>query len=153
MQPSPSPRSASDVRTAEDAVMLTLARLGRKMRQRLPGEVLDFGTILLMQALARGPVRVTDLAAALELDPSTVSRQVRQLEERGLVERTDDPDDRRAYRIGLSGEGRSRLDAGAARRRAFVGDLLGGWRPEDREQLRLLLNRLLDELDHQETTP
>jgi DNA-binding MarR family transcriptional regulator len=114
-----------------------------------PTHIVDAGGT---QALVCGRVRVTDLATAVELDPSTVSRQVRHLEERGLVERTDDPDDRRAYRIRLSGEGRSRLDAGA-RRRAFVGDLLGSWRTEDREQLRLLLNRLLDELDHQETAP
>jgi DNA-binding MarR family transcriptional regulator len=139
--------------TAEEAVMVTLARLGRRMRQRMPGEELDFGTILLMKALLREPLRLTALAAAVELDASTVSRQVRHLEGRGLLERTGDPDDGRASRIALSPEGRQRLEAGAARRRAFVTRLLDDWAPEDREHLRTLLNRLLSELDDHQETP
>ena len=145
------PASYDAPATAEEAVMVTLARLGRRMRQRMPGEELDFGTILLMKALLRGPLRLTALAAAVELDASTVSRQVRHLEDRGLLERTGDPDDGRASRIALSAEGRTRLEAGAERRRAFVGRLVEDWPSEDRERLRLLLNRLLDELDTKET--
>lgn len=136
--------------TAEDAVMMTLARLGRRMRQRLPGEELDFPAILLMKALASGPMRVSALAAALELDASTVSRKVRQLEARGLLERTGDPDDGRASQVMLSSGGLARLEAGARRRRALVGRLLEDWPAEDRERLRELLSRLLDVLDHQE---
>lgn len=138
--------------TAEEAVMMTLTRLGRRMRQRLPGEELDLAAIWLMKMLRqRGPLRLTTLAGLLEVDASTVSRQVRHLEERGLLERSPDPDDGRAHRIGLSPQGRTRLDAGTRRRRQLVADLMAGWPPEDREQLRLLLNRLTDELDHQET--
>lgn len=131
--------------------MVTLARLGRRMRQRHPGEELDFGAILLMKSLLHGPMRLSSLAGTLDLDASTVSRHVRHLEERGLLERSSDPEDGRASRVGLSALGRQRLEAGAERRRAFVGALLVDWPPEDREHLRLLLNRLLDELDHQET--
>ncbi|HEX6246281.1 MAG TPA: MarR family winged helix-turn-helix transcriptional regulator [Nocardioidaceae bacterium] len=146
------PRPSYDApATAEEAVMVTLARLGRRMRQRMPGEELDFGRILLLKALLRGPLRLSALAAALELDASTVSRQVRHLEDQGLLERAPDPDDARASRIALSPEGRTRLEAGAERRRAFVSELLADWPHEDREHLRTLLNRLLDHLDHQET--
>ncbi|HSE09569.1 MAG TPA: MarR family transcriptional regulator [Nocardioidaceae bacterium] len=151
--PSPTASPAYTVpATAEEAVMVTLARLGRRMRQRMPGEDLDFSAILLMKALLQGgPMRLSTLAAALDVDASTVSRQVRHLEDRGLLERTCDPDDGRASRIALSTEGRTRLEAGAQRRRALVGGLLESWPPEDRERLRTLLNRLLEELDHQES--
>lgn len=138
--------------TAEEAVMVTLARLGRRMRQRMPGEELDFGKILLMKALLRGPVRLSSLATVVELDASTVSRQVRHLEDRGLLERTGDPDDGRASRIALTDEGRTRLEAGAQRRRDLVGRLLEEWPADDREQLRLLLTRLLVQLDTQENS-
>ncbi len=148
----PPARSFDEPATAEEAVMVTLARLGRRMRQRMPGEELDFGTILLLKVLAHAPLRLTDLAAAVELDASTVSRQVRHLEDRGLLERTGDPDDRRASLIALSPEGRTRLEAGAQRRRELVGRLLADWPADDREQLRVLLNRLLDRLDPQETS-
>jgi DNA-binding MarR family transcriptional regulator len=154
MQPSAITRPSYDEpATAEEAVMVTLARLGRRMRSRLPGEDLDFAAIYLLKALVLGPLRLTGLAAALDLDASTVSRQVRHLEDRGLVERTGDPDDGRACRIALSDEGRTRLDRGARRRRDFVGGLLESWDPAEREQLRVLLTRLLTELDHHKETP
>lgn len=154
MQPSAIPRPAYDEpATAEEAVMVTLALLGRRMRARLPGEELDFAAILLLKALMHGgPMRLSALAASLDLDASTVSRQVRHLEDRGLLERTSDPDDGRASRITLSEQGRIRLEAGARRRRALVAQLLEHWPDRDREQLRVLLNRLLDDLaQHQET--
>jgi DNA-binding MarR family transcriptional regulator len=153
MRLSPTPPSSYDEpATAEEAVMVTLARLGRRMRQRMPGEELDFAAIMLMKTLLqRGPLRLSVLAGVLDVDASTVSRQVRHLEDRGLLERTSDPDDGRASRIALSTEGQTRLEAGARRRRAFVSTLMETWPAEEREHLRLLLNRLLDELDQQET--
>jgi len=153
MRLSPTPPSSYDEpATAEEAVMVTLARLGRRMRQRMPGEELDFAAIMLMKTLLqRGPLRLSVLAGVLDVDASTVSRQVRHLEDRGLLERTSDPDDGRASRIALSAEGRTRLEAGARRRRAFVSTLMETWPAEEREHLRLLLSRLLDELDQQET--
>jgi DNA-binding MarR family transcriptional regulator len=149
MQPpaSSASRAYDEPATAEDAVMVTLARLGRRMRQRLPGEELDFPAILLLKALLAGPLRLSSLAAALDLDASTVSRQVRHLEDRGLLERTSDPDDGRASQVALSAEGRIRLEHGARRRRDLVGQLLEDWPDADREQLRTLLSRLLGELD------
>ena len=151
--PEATPSSYDDPATAEEAVMVTLARLGRRMRQRLPGEELEFTAIVLLKTLHhRGPLRLSVLATLLEVDASTVSRQVRHLEDRGLLERACDPDDGRASRIALSEEGRVRLESGARRRRAFVAQLLESWPPEDREQLRLLLNRLNDDLAHHQET-
>ncbi len=147
--PETSISSYDEPATAEEAVMVMLARLGRRMRQRLPGEELDFAAIVLLKALLhRGPLRLSALAAVLEVDASTVSRQVRHLEDKGLLERTGDPDDGRAFRIGLSEEGRTRLETGGERRRAFVAELLESWPSEDREHLRNLLNRLIDDLAH-----
>ena len=56
-------------------------------------------------------IRPSDAAAALELDLSTVSRQVRHLEESGLVTRRPDEEDGRACRVRLTPEGRDGLSA------------------------------------------
>jgi DNA-binding MarR family transcriptional regulator len=93
-------------------------------------------------------VRLSALASALEVDASTVSRHVRHLEDRGLLERATDPDDGRASQVQLTGEGRARLAAGAERRRALVASLMADWPGTDRDHLRDLLTRLLDNLDH-----
>lgn len=121
--------------------------LGRRLRQRLPGDQLEVAALPLLRSLEQdGPARLSALAEQLGMDASTISRQVRSLEERGLVERGSDPDDGRASRVRLSARGRAALEAGTARRRALLATVLDRWSSEDREQLRLLLQRLQGDL-------
>ena len=68
-----------------------VALLGRAGRELSGNDV-----HLLRTVVARGPVRASDLAAWQGVDKSTISSQVRRLEERGLVVRRPDPADRRA---------------------------------------------------------
>jgi len=61
----------------------------------------------LLMALTRegGTCRVGDLAERLLVEASHVTRQVAGLQEQGLVERTPDPDDRRARNITITPTG------------------------------------------------
>lgn len=127
--------------------MTAMMGLGRRMRQRFAEDQIEFSSVpLLKTLLCHGPMRLSALAAELELDASTVSRHVRQLEDRGLLERADDPDDRRASRVTVSEHGRSCLENAANSRRAMIATVLERWSDADREQLRLLLNRFHDDL-------
>ena len=127
--------------------MTAMMGLGRRMRQRFAEDQIEFSSVpLLKTLLCHGPMRLSALAAELELDASTVSRHVRQLEDRGLLERADDPDDRRASRVTVSAHGRSCLENAANSRRAMIATVLERWSDADREQLRLLLNRFHDDL-------
>ena len=92
--------------TAEDALMSLMMALGRRMRQRQPGDVIDYSAFPILKLLThQGPMRLSALAQVLGLDASTVSRHARQLEDRGLLERTEDPDDGRASRVAVSEHG------------------------------------------------
>jgi DNA-binding MarR family transcriptional regulator len=65
----------------------------------------DYGVLY---ALSTGPaegLRMVDLRADVLLTQPGISRLVARLEEGGLVERADDPDDARAARIRLTAEG------------------------------------------------
>ena len=93
-----------------------------------------------------GPRRLGDLAEADGSDPSTVSRRMASLAERGLVERQPDPGDGRAHRVALTERGRGVLDAERRRRAALVTDALSGWPEADRADLTRLLIRLSDSL-------
>ena len=93
-----------------------------------------------------GSTRLTDLAARLSLDASTVSRHIRQLDERGLVERGDDPDDGRASRVTLAAEGEKALAAAMERRLESFAEVLSSWSATDRERLRQLLSRFAADL-------
>jgi DNA-binding MarR family transcriptional regulator len=129
--------------TVEDALMVAMARVGRRLRQRLPGDDLDFSSLILLKTVAHlGPLRVSAIAAELDLDASTVSRHVRSLEDRGLLERSTDPADGRASQVVISAHGAAGIEASATRRRELIGSLLADWNDADRESLRRLLHQL-----------
>jgi DNA-binding MarR family transcriptional regulator len=139
---------STDPRTRSvESVMHALMSVGRLMR-RSPGETLDPGTFWMLKTItAHGAMRVTDLAQYANLDTSTVSRHVAQLHRTGLIERTPDPDDRRAQRVELSQAGRDQLDAAVRSRIALLEEGLGGWEPEELDDLGRLLTRLVGDLD------
>src|SRR5688500_17905747 len=111
--------------TAEDAVMGTLMTLGRRMRQRMPEDTLDFSVVPVLKVLGTcGAMRLSALAEALELDASTVSRHVKQLEDRGFLGRTSDPEDGRASRIEVTAAGRDALLDHISRRKALLTTVL-----------------------------
>lgn len=139
--------------TVEDALMAAMARIGKRLRQRTAGDGsdVDFSTFILLKTVAHlGPMRLSALAAELSLDASTVSRHVKSLEDAGLLERTSDPDDGRAFQVALSDEGAARIEAAGARRRELIGSLLADWDDQDREDMRRLLHQLTLSLDTQE---
>jgi DNA-binding MarR family transcriptional regulator len=113
---------------AADAMLSALMTVGRLMRQRQADDHVDPGTFWLIKTIAhKGPLRISDLAGAVHLDVSTVSRHVAQLERTGLVVRTADPADGRAQLVGISDEGRELLDQAFQRRRALLESALAGW--------------------------
>ncbi|HAM01587.1 MAG TPA: MarR family transcriptional regulator [Acidimicrobiaceae bacterium] len=138
-----------------DRLEQSLTEVGRAMlRMGIPpealaeGEHVDRSGYWAMVRLdeVRGGVRLSDLASSLELDLSTVSRQVRNLVEAGLVDRDADPDDGRAALLTLSARGRDVLDAVRAARRQVLGQTLCGWTATDRDALVRALGRLADDL-------
>ncbi|HWH97849.1 MAG TPA: MarR family transcriptional regulator [Pseudolysinimonas sp.] len=64
--------------------------------------------VLYTLAKVADPVRLTDLHGRVLLSQPALSRMVDRLEARGLVDRCDDPGDRRAVRIALTEAGRER---------------------------------------------
>ena len=130
--------------TAEDALMSLMMALGRQLRQRQPGDAIEYSAFPILKLLShQGPMRLSALAAVLGLDASTVSRHARQLEDRGLLERTGDPDDGRASRVAVSTQGAACLAQGFETRRRLLTHALDDWTDEERETLRTLLHRLV----------
>src|SRR4051812_5414734 len=139
--------------TAEDAVLSTMMAFGRRMRHRQPGDEVDFSAFPILKLLDHhGPMRLSALAALLELDASTVSRHARQLEDRGLLVRTGDPDDGRASRVAISEQGNACLAKVFATRRQLLTHALDDWTDEERETLRDQLHRLVQTLLTQHDT-
>jgi DNA-binding MarR family transcriptional regulator len=101
---------------------------------------------LLNQILALQGGRLSDIAAGLKVAVPTVSRQVRQLEQLGLVVRAQDPIDARAILLEVTPAGLDALQRMREQWRKTVAGILESWPGKDREILGELLERFVVEL-------
>jgi DNA-binding MarR family transcriptional regulator len=83
--------------------------------------------------LAASELSLTGLAAALDLDTSTLSRTVDGLVRAGMVERTEDASDRRLLRLRLTPEGRAKVAHIDGMCNRYYAGLLAGMSPRDRQ--------------------
>jgi DNA-binding MarR family transcriptional regulator len=96
---------------------------------------------LLVHLDRTGPARVTDLAGAIGVGKGTISRQIRALEQLGLVERKVDPADGRAFLLKLTQVGQGRFRAARDARRDRMRSLMHTWPRQDVVSLAGLLHR------------
>jgi DNA-binding MarR family transcriptional regulator len=137
----------TDPRSPEEAVIALVMQVGRRLRTRHPEDDVDPSTIpIAKQLIHNGPMRLSDIATGCSLDASTISRQVRQLEVKGYVERTPDPADGRASLIRLSNTGDAAMRATMRRRYERIKAALEPWSEHDRGLLTELLTRLARDL-------
>lgn len=151
---SPSPAVAGEAGTGpEDAAaelgteIVRFGRLVTAWRQVVKADTGAADRVLLAKLVVGGDRRATDLAADAFLDLSTVSRQVRSLVERGLVERYPDPEDRRGTLLRPTDAGHAAFQQYRRQRDRELAALLEPWPPEDRNALIRLLGRLNDDLE------
>ena len=102
--------------------------------------------VLLYPLVRMGPVRQGALAELMHTDPSTVSRHVGSLVERGLVKRVADETDGRASRLVVTDAGHEALDQLRRERESYLERVTADWSDEDLTMLGALLQRLLDDL-------
>ena len=90
--------------------------------------------------LTRHPgLRQVELADILELEPITLCRIVDRLEEAGLVERTRDPEDRRAWKLHVTAKAQPLVAKLQAVGGELVGQAFAGIDPKDIETTRKVL--------------
>lgn len=119
------------------------------VKQRAPRAHPDVDPIgyPLMFNLREEPRRVSDIAADLHLDVSTVSRQVSQLVANGFVERAPDPSDGRAHVLALTDSGRELLVTIRERRDTWLDEVTTEWGAADLADFDRLLRRFADDVE------
>ncbi|MFJ5232729.1 MarR family winged helix-turn-helix transcriptional regulator [Kitasatospora sp. NPDC088391] len=130
------------------AVEREVATLFRRSRtraaevSRLVHPELEAGAYVLLAFIREaGRARVTDVGLHFGVGKATVSRQIRAIEELGLLRRETDPLDRRASLVSLTEEGERRFAAARAVRMGRFRDSLAGWELAELEQFARLLER------------
>jgi DNA-binding MarR family transcriptional regulator len=123
-----------------------LAGLRREMARCVSPDLNPGAASVLWHLSRREPVRTGEVASALEIDQSVVSRAVADLVSHEYVRRVPDPVDGRACLLSVTPAGRAVLSAVVARvDRRFEGRL-AGWSPAELERIAEDLRRLREAL-------
>jgi DNA-binding MarR family transcriptional regulator len=111
-------------------------------------EVDEVVTLVQLRALvvltSRGPTNLSSLAEALGVHASNASRTCEALVGMGLLDRRDDPNDRRNVVLAPRERGRQVVRAVLDRRSALLAELLGRLSTADRKALTGPLQRLVE---------
>lgn len=96
----------------------------------------------------RDGLRMSELSRCLMVTGGNVTGLTDQLVDEGLVERTEDPSDRRVWRVRLTAPGRKRFAQMAAEHETWLSDLFAGLPMNDKRQLFQILGQLRSGLRH-----
>jgi DNA-binding MarR family transcriptional regulator len=128
-----------------------LALILRANRARIYDQLMRGANVNLARALypvlsatsAIGPARVSEIAEAVSINPTTISRHLTALEASGLVKRSSSDADGRAAVVELTPAGKQTMcELRAARTRIFA-SLLADFDDTDLERFGQYLNRLV----------
>jgi DNA-binding MarR family transcriptional regulator len=131
---------------------LAIVRTARRLRQEAyeaeAGANLSPTLTAALATIERhGPLSPSDLAERESIRRPTATRIVASLEERALVRRTDDPEDRRASLITATPEGRALMKRLRGRKNAYIARRLRTMDADEVETLEraaVILERMLE---------
>ena len=109
--------------------------------EHLDPDMQTAGYLVLRYVMANEPIRAGDVAAALSMDKSAVSRQLTMLRDSGLVETQPDPEDGRATLVAATTTAHERLDEFRVELKSDYQRMLASWDAADIEAFARLLKK------------
>jgi len=95
---------------------------------------------VLMQLHHKGACGMSAISERFEVTPAAASQLVDKLVQSGLIQRVEDPNDRRAKLLNLTDKGRDLIRQGIEERYRWVEELAGKLTAEERAQISDALN-------------
>ncbi len=90
---------------------------------------------VLIQLRYRGNCGISDIGERFDISTPAASQLVDKLVQSGLVERAEDPDDRRAKQLTLTSRGKAVIEKGMNERYQWVDQLVLGLGPKERDKV------------------
>lgn len=139
-------RALNGLYTALSTLAYTMT--GNRAHTRLRAEAdvpVDRASLAVLRALAASPtpLRMGELADALMVQAPHVTREVRRLEEQGLVATTREPGDQRARRAEATAEGREAVVRAEATGKQWLAEALRDFSPEELQTAAAVINRIV----------
>jgi DNA-binding MarR family transcriptional regulator len=150
-QPDEARDSAEDVAVVADTFLYLMRSFARARARLLAAAAHDVewsAHVVLKTLASDGPMRSSMLAERIESDPSTVSRQVATLVQRGLLERHADPEDGRACLLVPTAKADAVLSEHNDIRIEHFRRMLQDWSSSDLSTFAALLQRFSDDYDN-----
>jgi DNA-binding MarR family transcriptional regulator len=126
-----------------------VTRLGSRLRAERPADALAGTKVAVLGHLhRRGPSSAGAIAAAIHLQPQSLTRTFNELQLARLITRRPDEHDRRAAILALTEDGRAALHRDMASRDEWLEEALGSLTEAEAEILRVaagLMERLAEE--------
>ncbi|RKQ86895.1 DNA-binding MarR family transcriptional regulator [Solirubrobacter pauli] len=125
-----------------------LTRLARRMRQEATGDLTPTQIAALVTVVRFGPLTPSELASRERIQRPTATRVLGLFEERGLIERTADPSDRRSSLVSATDRAEALLAEVRDKKDAYLAQRLDTLTPADLATLEAaaeILERVLDE--------
>ena len=138
---------AETVHPVKETTGFALAKVCRAHRGNVGGMLAEFGLhvgqdMVLIELWQADGLRGGELACRLGVEPPTITKMLRRLENFGLVERRPDPVDARSFRVYLTREGRDLEDPVSRRFVRAEEKTLAGLDPSERRELARLLAKM-----------
>lgn len=135
------------------AIERELTLVSRHQLATIASGALDRSAYLMLSRIdATGPMTARELSTALQLEISTVTRQVGAMLRERLVERIADPSGP-ARRLRITPVGAERLDADRDRYRTGLGNVITDWPDDERVELYRLLRKLNERIEDLQGAP
>ncbi|MFI5805700.1 MarR family winged helix-turn-helix transcriptional regulator [Streptomyces sp. NPDC051561] len=116
----------------------------RGLARILPLECPPASAAVLTLLDRKGEMRLSGLAELMAIDMSVTSRHVAHVAERGWIDRSPDPGDKRSRILRLTPAGKAVLDDLSRHTTDFLAETLGDWSDDEVGQFNAMLARLRD---------
>ena len=111
-------------------------------------DAIEMGQMDTLDLLANGePWRMSELADALRVEPSTATRAVQRLVNAGLAERRTNADDGRVVQVAITAAGLAAHQEVAGRRVELLGFIVSRFRRQELRDFAEMLERFINSVD------
>jgi DNA-binding MarR family transcriptional regulator len=136
------------------AISRELMLISRHQLASVARGVLERSAYLMLSRIdATGPMTARELAEALQLEISTVTRQVAAMLRENVVERIPDPEGGLASRLQITATGAEHLAADRERYRNGLGKVMSDWPDTECAELYRLLRTLNENIEDLQGSP
>lgn len=138
-----------DIDATAASLRMSIARLARLLRQQDQSGMSPALNTAMVSVWKHGPLTLGHLAQHEQVTPPTVSKLVDKLEQRGFIERTSDPADRRVTRVAITPAGIEQVEEIRSRRTEWLSARLRELPADDLTRL----HDVIEVLEHLVTPP